>query len=94
MSSDLREAEAALPWQTANERTLEDKALRADAAAQGDKGYTGKWFVCHGTGPNVPKFLRFAGKVCLPNSATNQRQFIIRLDLMLFLSEGSQPDDK
>jgi hypothetical protein len=23
----------------------------------------GQWFVCQGTGPNVPKFLRFNGKV-------------------------------
>ena len=45
MAHDLAEAEAALPWQTANERTLEDKAVRAEAAAQGDHGYTGKWYV-------------------------------------------------
>ena len=62
-TADLKEAEAALPWQTANERTLEEKALRAEAAESGDHGYTGKYFVCHGTGPNVPKFLRFSGKV-------------------------------
>jgi hypothetical protein len=65
MQKDLKDAEAALPWQTANEAAMEEKALRAKAAADGDAGYTGKWFVCHGMGRAVPKFLRFSGKVRL-----------------------------
>lgn len=57
LSYDLKEAEAALPWKTANEERLEEMKRQREAQANGDGGFTGKWFVCQGTGHNVPKFL-------------------------------------
>eukprot|EP01043_Picozoa_sp_COSAG02_P064070 COSAG02_NODE_9260_length_2275_cov_60.164062_1_plen_752_part_01 len=63
LSYDLKEAEAALPWKTQNEERLEEMRRQREAVASGDAGFTGKWFVCQGTGANVPKFLRFNGKV-------------------------------
>jgi hypothetical protein len=63
LSYDLKEAEAALPWKTQNEDRLEEMKRQREAQANGDGGFTGKWFVCQGTGHNVPKFLRFNGKV-------------------------------
>lgn len=63
LSYDLKEAEAALPWKTENEERLEEMKRQREAQASGDAGFTGKWFVCQGTGANVPKFLRFNGKV-------------------------------
>jgi hypothetical protein len=63
LSYDLKEAEAALPWKTQNEERLEEMRRQREALASGDAGFTGKWFVCQGTGANVPKFLRFNGKV-------------------------------
>ena len=63
LANDLKEAEAALPWKTANEEIMEEMQRQRSAIAAGDAGFTGKWFVCQGTGPNVPKFLRFNGKV-------------------------------
>jgi hypothetical protein len=63
MAKDVREAEAALPWQTDNEERLAEMKRQAAATAAGGEGFTGKWFVCQGTGPNIPKFLRFNGRV-------------------------------
>ena len=63
LAHDLKEAEAALPWKTENEERMEEMRRQRAAEASGDAGFTGKWFVCQGTGANVPKFLRFNGKV-------------------------------
>ena len=60
---DLKEAEAALPWKTDNEERVAEMKRQATAMAAGQEGFTGKWFVCQGTGHGVPRYLRFNGKV-------------------------------
>ena len=49
LRDDLEAARDKLPWVQAEKK---EKAAMA-----------GKWFVCRGTGPGIPKFLRFQGKV-------------------------------
>jgi hypothetical protein len=49
LRDDLEKARDQLPWVQAEKK---EQAAMA-----------GKWFVCRGTAPNVPKFLRFQGKV-------------------------------
>ena len=49
LRDDLEKARDQLPWVQAEKK---EQAAMA-----------GKWFVCRGTSPNVPKFLRYQGKV-------------------------------